>query len=98
MHAIINDTDNLMEKISDDTCLDDMLCFIIIIEPQLSFTQPEYFVSEEDGQVMVCVDITSLNCTEVDIVSTIETADGNATSKHSTDPIASMGGKYAGQA
>ena len=47
----------------------------------MSFTEAEYSVSEDEGQVMVCAEVTSLNCSQVDIWLTFETQDGSALGK-----------------
>ena len=57
------------------------ISLMIPLVPQLSFTEAEYFVSEGDGQVTVCVEVTSLNCSEVDIWLTFATMNGSAISE-----------------
>lgn len=49
--------------------------------PQVDFTQPEYFVDEDDGYLTVCAVVTSLNCSEVPIWLGFDTQDGSATSE-----------------
>lgn len=51
-----------------------------LIEYQVAFVPVEYYISEDDQEVTLCV--TLLNCTEVDISVTIETVDGTARSKY----------------
>ena len=46
--------------------------------PQVSFTEFEYTVYEDEGQVTVCAEVTNLNCSEVEIWLTFETEDGSA--------------------
>lgn len=47
----------------------------------MTSTDPVHSVSESVGYVTVCVEVTSLTCSEVDIWLTLETQDDTAMSK-----------------
>ena len=50
---------------------------MFLLEPQIEFTEEQYTVSEDDGQVMVCAEVT-LSSNEVPIWLTFSTANGTA--------------------